>query len=158
MSVAPQDMFGVGHNLPQMAHTSPPGLNGSSQLGHAQSAMNMFQSPSAVSSTAITSPPPGFSQPALRTQLARRTSQTNSPMGSIHGMSVVDSPALATGKSFSQLELAIAYRAMSAPLLKGIPHTHKLRRPLINAETAFISRCADISFLSTIVLCSLPPC
>lgn len=98
MSVAPQDMFAAG--LSQMGHTSPLGPNVSSQHGLAQPTMSMFQSPSAALATTITSPPPGFAHPASRTQPTRQASQTNSPMASIHGISVADSPALATGKSF----------------------------------------------------------
>ncbi|KAF8610286.1 hypothetical protein BDV93DRAFT_550121 [Ceratobasidium sp. AG-I] len=132
MSVAPQDMFAVGHDLPQMSHTSPPGLNGASQRGFAQSTMSMFQSPSVVPATAVASPPPGFAQHALRNQPTRQASQTNSPMTSIHGISVANSPAHATAtivksEPISPILSASDFPALPAPSTESQPkrETHQ---------------------------------
>ncbi|KAG8727626.1 transcriptional repressor general negative regulator of transcription subunit 4 [Ceratobasidium sp. 428] len=91
MSVAPRDALGTGQGM----HSPYIEPNPSNGLPH--TTMAAFRSPPAIPAT-MTSPPPGFGQPAGRAQAMRQASQTGSPAVAVHGIAISDSPALATGR------------------------------------------------------------
>jgi hypothetical protein len=137
MSVAARDMFGNGQGMSQTMHNSHLGPNASGQLDTVRATSSTFQSPLAHRAS-VTSPPPGFSQPTGRAQAIRQASQTSSPMVSVHGIAMTDSPALTTGKCFLYLCWLPCTEPCLSPLLKGVLHI-QVEPTLLDTESAFIS-------------------
>ncbi|QRV86622.1 CCR4-Not complex component, Not1 [Ceratobasidium sp. AG-Ba] len=92
MSVAPQDIRGASQSLTQGMQALQLDPNPSARSDLSQG----YNAP--IIPATVTSPPPGFAQPAGRAQVMRQANQTNSPSVGTNGIAMSESPAFVIGK------------------------------------------------------------